>query len=372
MNRNLKISNLVLILLGLKVLYYTSTISYYSIIDQILLVCGCALGAVYIIVYYRMSLKTCFIIGIVSTILLISSVISKNASLMISWLTIIIIKDKPINEFIKLSFFMKVLFIITHLLYSLLIFFINPNSLLIQYSDGIRLSFFTSHPNVFSSIVMWTVMEWLWLKFDKIKFKDIITFIIITILTYACTKTDATIFICLIFIALFVMYKCGYCNILCKISKWIMPFLMMITFGMVNLFNTTSINMLKIISFLDKVLSRRISASAYAKSIYNYTMFGQVMDLSSIGWSDTYQLSGIILDNLYISVAFRIGIIILILISISFYKLSNLNKGQLSIFIIMFCVYGLIETQGLIIYYCFTLSFIKYLLNNKMIDEILK
>lgn len=359
-NRRTLLTDLAITLFALKVLYHVSNIFYVETIENILLIFACAV-TLCCFMYMKFTFMQYLMIMISTLILLFTSYMSNDSSLMITFFTVLLLKNKSIDDFIRIIFRIKVYFLIIHVIISCFLIFISPDKILTYYSGNeFRISFMTSHPNVFSLIYSWTIIEWLWINWRNIKNKNIAIIFILDVIIYMCTKTDVFILVHIAMITMFGIKK-YFKKLLRILAQWIAPIMIIFTFGSSWIYDNSFSVLNPMVNQIDLLLSRRIAFISLGRSLWNFTMFGQNIDMN-LGWNIEYRVNNVALDNVFALCAFKYGWIYIFIICYAFWKLAKCDNTKVNIIIITFALYALIEGQLLIVYYSFVLALLKYVL----------
>lgn len=352
--------------MGVKALYSISQIMYLDIIDNILLILG-MIFVVLSILYSKYKLRELFLIVIITAIMLYSSFRCHDYSLLLTYFSILMVKNIGLNKFFRLCFQLDLWFLVIHIGYSVIVKFFTINS--ISLSNG-RFSFFTSHPNIFSMVFLGCALCWIWLNFEIITFNQLLFWTIAMLFVFMFTKTDVLIALMLLLdVSLIYRNKTQFRAAIFKMSaQWglviILTFLLVarIIFSIAD--NQNLYLLVFILNKLDLILSKRLSMIAFAMHEYNLTFFGQEFSAST-EYSIQFQVLGYTLDNCFINLLLHYGAIYLFIIFISFWLLARKNEYKINLFITIFLLYGMVETQIVFVYYCPVLILFSILLSNK-------
>lgn len=217
-----------------------------------------------------------------------------------------------------------------------------------------------THPNGFSIYAYNLMLMWIWINFKRINSKHIAILLLLDIFLFTLTKTRTSLITSLLVLALLAVYKSENIrlqNLFNKVARYIVPTMFVITMILVFLYTKGSL----IVIAIDDILSARIRLGAYAYSNYGFSLFGQYVPLGEVQWDTTWFLSIFTFDNTYTFLAFNIGLIWIVIISIGMYKLSILNNPKVNIMIISWALYGITEVHGLNLYMCFPIMLLTVL-----------
>lgn len=201
---------------------------------------------------------------------------------------------------------------------------------------------------------MWINLEYIYLKYEKIKPISFIFYLIISYGIYRITLSRTILIASIIFFILLFYEK--YLNkkqLLVKISRFILPILSIIIIS-ASFFYEKFPNVEK----LDDLLSRRVSLGKVAMDLYGITIIPQKVNYKYIvKWKDEYTMK-LVLDSIYTRSAVSYGLLFLGLLIYGFYKKNREITNKEAIFIIMFAITGITENYILNAYICFPLLFL--------------
>lgn len=358
-------STLALFLIGMKELLPLSRIVSVTQLDNVLVVLIIILVFLTLL-FNNYTKKLFFLIGLVSVIVLYSAIRCSDFSILLTVFSILMMKNKRLDEFFVLALRFNVVFLAIHILYSLysLIFF--PNRIVLTYG---RFSFFTVHPNVFSLVFLGAVMCYIWLYFDSISVVKLLLLNMSVLLVHAVTKTDALI-VMIIFFNFAIMVRKLWIQKIFKFVAMYGTVLSVLFIGSIKLIFNSNLVKLKVLYYqLDLLLSRRLAMIAYSLSEYRITFFGQPY-IASAEYSSQYDVIGYTLDNCFANLLIHYGAIYILIIIVAFYILGEKNDYKINVFIIAFIMYGMVESQILYVFCCPVLILIADLIYNNYKSEV--
>lgn len=225
------------------------------------------------------------------------------------------LKDKNLNDIIKIDFSMKLIFIIIHCICYSFEYSFNYDVLSdsFMYKDDIeggiiRHSMMFLHPNTFSSIFLWMVIDIIYLNYNKNE-KLLITTIICSILMvaqYLLTKSRTALIIYFIYIVgVFILKKINPEKIR-KILDFIYHHLFDIIFIATVLMCILYLDGNYLMKKINGLTSGRIYSSSFLLDNYGISLLP--VEISRPSW--------LIIDNFYILFLCEYGFIYLIFLSI--------------------------------------------------------
>ena len=292
---------------------------------------------------------------IIFAIVVISYFLSKDNIILKAIMLIIASKDINFKKFIKFDLVIKVIFCFIIIIFSQI--GIAENYVILRADGTIRQSLGFSHPNALAAYWLSICCDYIYLAFNKNK---IIKLFICTIITFIIGYiTDSrTVIICVSLMIILLLYN-NYLNN--KIIKKIVIFLPYLLFAL-SLSSAYLYKSSDLIKNIDRLLSKRIYYTEQYLQKYDINLFGQKIETVSTVQSRLLNISPQILDNSYIVLLLKFGIILLfcscLLLSLRL-KLSYRERDKLLIIIlIIFMIVGLFENWLIKINYNpFILSF---------------
>lgn len=113
---------------------------------------------------------------------------------------------------------------------------------------------------------------------------------------------------------------------------------------------------------IDNLLSGRVILGTYAYDTWGLSMFGQNIDYST-PTNLVYNIAGFTFDNVYTYLMMQLGFIYIVIISVLFAILARRSNNKVNIFIILWGLYGIIETHVMNAFNCFPIILISLLQN---------
>jgi len=264
--------------------------------------------------------------------------ISDCSDLFLTFLFIIAAKNIDFNDFIKKDLNIKSLL----LLFVVCCSFLGFTNEMISYRDGIpRYPLGFGHPNALGAILLSLCIDIIILYSSKIKIKHVLFFIVCLYITiFVCDSRSAQMGIFLLLFLLFVF----------RLKKdlkhtsifYILPlFCFIISIFFINLYLDNN----SFAFVIDEFTSGRVRYAAEFYEYYDITLFGNYFEFFG-KIKDTSYLS--MLDNAYINLLLRFGIVSIVLFLTFFTRFFNtcIKKNLIGCFIALFVIliYGLMES----------------------------
>lgn len=312
------------------------------------------------------TLKSFFTFVGIGLLLFLCCVEIQSYDLLISFITIYLLKDENFDEYVAMLFKAQVWMMIAIFLVVSVGNMDSLNELYWMSLDGrVRFAACMSHPNLFSSYILTGVMMYGWLNFEKMNTKKYLSLMLVTLIAFALTDTRTTFIISIVFILLLYFadnslvqqfYK--------KCLKYMFPALGLVTGYMILHFNDG----IGWIQKLDSWISGRIKLGAYAYYRSGITLLPKFLDYAQVGtvqWQQEWGLNTFTFDNLYSYILMQLGAIFLVFFTVILWKLIKYTDAKCHLFVFMWIIYGITEVHGVNCYRCFPLLLVTMILGKK-------
>ena len=335
----------------IKVMLNTSTlITLSSAVDNVL---NIIISSFFILKLFsqKYTKKKLLLICIIGIFILYVSLKCGEFTFALSYLAIISMKNINLRKVLKIMLSIQVAMILIHAI----IYFLNgANSEIYNAKGQIKHSLYLGHPNNVAGILMWITLEYIYLKYDKVKFHTYLVLIIINICIYKLTRSRTTLIVFYVFIVmLFFEKNFKIKKLFINLSRILMPITAIV---MISL----SIFYYKIpyIDKIDNILSRRVSLGNIAINKYGITMLPQKLNYKTmVKFENQYEME-LIIDSVYLRYCVSYGVIFLMIMILAFYKKNNFITNKEALFLIIFIITGITENYILNAYICFVLLFL--------------
>lgn len=348
-------------------LSYGKVLSYSNSFDNILV--GIALVCFVVrILTQKYSGRTLTIYFSISVVALYSCIKAKNNSVLITIVTLFALRNYDINKFLKTIFTVESSWCAFHVVYSLLYsLFVSWDKYLLYLDGRYRFSFGFVHANTFSALLFCNIMLYIWLNYESNLKKILIKTTIIECIAFVFTnsRTSMATYIILVFFIFIRNTSIGH-----KLTK------MLCEFGI----PACSISFMLLIkgyikgnplSYLaNAILTSRVKLGAYAYKDYGMTFAGQYVEyINNISWDSKWQLNSFTFDNVYSFLAISLGVVWIIVLSLSYYKCAKRLEVKNLIFMGIWVIYGLSETTILNGYFCFPIFLLVKILESRVVER---
>lgn len=307
--------------------------------------------------------KTLLMYGIIGMLGLYSSTQIGNVGFLITIISCFAIRRESIDEIIKFLYRFELLFLVVTIVLAVIMDLIGMQSITTIISGKLRYNFGFTHPNTFSIMLFNVILMWVYIHYEKINKINIGLIFGMTIIAYWFTKTRTFLLdmICLIIMLLFAEGKKKNQRIISAVARFVTPVLAGATYGLAYLYVSGN----SIAIMVDNILTYRIRLMAYGLMHYGTSVFGQNLSHIKVIYEQYWELNSFTFDNIYAYLITNIGIIWLITVCVCFYFLAKKGNVKVSIFIIVWALYGMTEVHGINCYECFPILMCAMLLNEQ-------
>lgn len=274
---------------------------------------------------------------------------SKETDILI--LGVILLSSSRIDfkKVVKLDFITRLIGVICTILFSLT--GITTNFIMYRikepnYTIEVRNSLGFIHPNTLSVNIFILILAYVYIRYKSIKIIECVTLVVI-MYTFSEITGSRTGIICIAILILSIILERKTQFSSRKIFKFIfiygIPICVLISFTLTILYSYN----IEVINVMNKIFTGRIRSANYFLENYGISLFGQSLELISIVQAQQTSEQMRILDNLYISLGVRSGIVFLIIYNIIYVKLNkfivNQNYKCEMILITNLMIYGFME-----------------------------
>ena len=297
---------------------------------------------------------------LVSSIIIITCFFTKDFSYFLVCIILVLSRYLKIDDFIRISFRVLIIFSILNIFLWVLNLIVNLGYPIYYNEAERRISFLFIHPNFAALKLGWGVVMYVWLKWNDLKNRNLIICFLAVIILYITTKADSCIII-LFFLFMVVLRNVERIkNVTILFSKYCFFILGIFSLGIAKMYENAG-KLTSIVRSLDLLFSRRFAMSYLAIKDNGLSIIGQTVNMKH-SWDSLFNFEDYMIDSLYIYLYVCIGIVYFILIGIAFMKLAKYRNYKISIVIIAFSLFAMIEVHCLYLSNCFVLLLLKYVI----------
>lgn len=339
-------------LMALKVLLpYSRIIPYSDTADTILLVA--ALGFFASLFWLRgMERKTLLVGVVLCGAAVYTSMRIDDFSILITVLTIFVLASYRVKDFIRVVFWVELLFCLTHVLYSAVYaLVISPEPFLLLREGRVRFDFGFGHPNTFSSVAASVLMMYLWL-YGKRHFKRrVLAVAAIQIVLFLFTDSRTSLLTGMLSLVLLIW------------ARWRQPTKLM-RFAVCVVIPTLTVFMLLMMRMyingngfamkINDLLNNRIRLGAYAYDRLGLSLAGQYVPFHrDMQWDAIWGLTTFTFDNAYSYLLVQGGLLWVAVLCFAFIRFARKASARDCVFLLSWAIYGMCENTVLNGYFMF-------------------
>jgi len=293
---------------------------------------------------------------IIGTIFFISAYFTKFEFLLFMLLFVLASRNIDFKKFVKFDFKIKICLLIFITLLGITGIFPNFTR---EINGTFKQALGFYHPNTLGVFIIIILLEFIYLKENKLNLKDWVLIITLIFICYFICKSRTSIYIFIFVLIINIILK-RFKNIfnkrIIKFSFIVLPFIIVgFSFAIVSLYQDRHPIALK----LDDILTTRIKYASKFLDEYDVSLFGEKIETVTTRESLLYNQVPKILDMGYIRVALNGGILILVILimvqSVIQYKAIKNNNITVLICNTFFIILGFTETYGYILAFNFIL-----------------
>ncbi|WP_408071393.1 hypothetical protein [Butyrivibrio sp. JL13D10] len=250
------------------------------------------------------------------------------------------------------------------------IYFFNRSSLHfakrgVSENDKVRHQFLLSHPNIFSMLLLWTILGYIYVNYKKLDRKKIVGLWFIYVFFYMFTYSNSGLII-LSAITMLLLLKKTLGNmvdgIVLFLARYLYSILGVFFIGMMVGFPKTQGISRVIWLAIDKFFTGRLKYGAYAYHVSGFTLFGKHIYFGPKELWEGFWVEGFACDNAYMWIAVSYGLFYFVLIAYLFWKYSKRAEFEEQIIFIAYALYTSMELYVTYMYFCFAVILVgKYL-----------
>ena len=305
------------------------------------------------------SLQSFLLICIVCATIIVTCMRSGDYSYLLVCIILILSQKLKIDDFIKISYRTLIIGGV-HVLLWLINCVINLGyPVFYNVSEG-RISFLFTHPNIAAIKLGWGVVMYIWLQWDKLTKKKLLACFLTVLVLYYSTKADS----CTILLGYIVLVALRNIGIVRKVTVFFSKYSFFLFGALSFAFSLLYMGSGKLMQWariLDVFFNRRLAMAYLAIQDNGITLFGQSITRQH-EWSEIFNFGNYTVDSLYVYFFISIGLFWFLIISAGFYRIGKYKEYKVSLIVLIFSLYALIEVHCLYLSNCFALLLLKCVL----------
>lgn len=320
--------------------------SLFSMISKIILTGVTICLSIYII-FLSKTLKRWFLIIVLLVTALISFYFSGAANLMIFFLFLIASEGVDIDYFVRTNIVIRS----TLTLLTIILNYFGITKDITMYREGaIRHSLGFGHPNTLGIYLFVIFIEYLYLRWKKLNSIDLVSTFIFAYIVNSITGSRTAVIMILVsgLMALIFKYINLYQHRILSGFFVAVPIIMSLISFMIIKYVTPGSSLF---FYINKMVSGRLTNYINAMNTYGISIIGQPTPLLSQSYQQMYNLSPFYLDNSYLVLGVRYGVIVLLLflaiLTVLIIHTIKLKNYAVLLLVLAYSLYGL--TEGILV-----------------------
>lgn len=300
-----------------------------------------------------------------------------NFYLLFSFFGIAAAQDIDIKKVVEKTAMLQTWIIAFHVVIYIFNLVVNPSSIVYTIRDdsGKRHFFYLGHANTFSGYVLWTSLEYLYARSDKITKKDLLTVLGVNLFFYFWADSKTCMATAVVVVVLLWINRMQS-----HILHWVAKFVARFAFAAFSILSATACisytrlsgPALALFKELNSFFTGRLLFGAYAYDKYGLTMLGRMISFPpKIQWRE-YWFDGLIFDNAYIWMLVSGGAIYLLILAFALQWIGKRTTYLEDVMLIAYALYGVTEAYIMNVGNCFPLLFIGLYLYHKKEETAIK
>lgn len=298
--------------------------------------------------------------GIVAVICLYSSLNAHYTSPLLSLLLILALQDVDLHYVLRAGYRTKTLLVAVHVVCYIVFILVSPESVSVGHRSGVaRHYFFLGHPNLFTTVVVWTCLEFLYVNYHRIRGIHLVLILFVNAVFYYFTGSRSGFFVLVIVAVLTVLDKAGLHPVKAAtqaFARYGFGVCSVVCIALTAVYTPSiSVGARKLWLVINDLLHGRLVFGAYAYHDFGYTWLGRVLRMPDKVYYNGHWLDGVIFDNSYQWLFLVYGSVFLIMIALLFFltvkKMNSIGK----IIICAFILFAMTENYIVNVVVCFPL-----------------
>lgn len=230
-------------------------------------------------------------------------------------------------------------------------------------------SFYLGHSNTASMYILWTLLAFIYLNYEKLSFNKIVIYLLIMGMNYYFTKSRTGLIVSIV--AILMIYFDKYVldknnKIFKRIAKYGFTILSIIACLLCIFYNST-----QYMQLMDKIFTGRLLLGSFAYKTFGYTLFGQFIDFNqNYGVLSNWSVTRLAIDIMPLRLLINYGIFYLLLYNFMLLKINKYTSRIENILISLMVLHSCMEIFTINAIVCFPLSIVGwYMLNEKYLNK---
>ncbi len=223
---------------------------------------------------------------------------------------------------------------------------------------GLRHQFLLQHSNVFSMLLLWTILAYIYANYENLNKKKIGICWLIYAFFYLFTNSNSGLliltFVSILYILTDVLGE--------RMNKGISSLSRYIYAALAVFFNFMMVIYTYLVGFprliwkaVDTFFTGRLKYGAYAYAKSGISLFGQRINLNVKDYWEGFWIDALPNDNMYMFFSVSYGLVFMLIIAVLFWKYAGQASTDEKLMIIAYSLYTMMESYVTDIHFCFAL-----------------
>ncbi len=358
-------------LIGISIITFKITldssaiISWSGAIDN-LIIAAYLVCMIYKVLHQTYSPYTLVLYALLGVLCLYTCKSADNFYLVFTYFAIICLQNVDIKKVIKTTFTIKVSILVFHVVYFLIMYVVARGSIPYFYRNGVRrVSFYMGHPNTFTAFLCWVCLEYIYLNYKKINWKQLIAVWGVNYIFYMFTNSNTGLITMTMTIFFAILDKAkvkAFNKLLYFMAKYGFAFCSIFFAYIVIFFRSFGQGMMTVYNLLNDFFTGRLLYGVCTYDMYGLSWLGRTIQFPPKQFWNGYWIDKMVFDNSYIWMLVLYGTVYLFIISALFLYIGKKTTNIEKILIVAYAFYAIMESYAINVVICFPLLFVgKYM-----------
>lgn len=308
--------------------------------------------------------KNLFVIGVFLVILAISYSYTKYETLIYTAAAMIAMQNVDLKKVLSYTYKFRAVFIGIHTIAYAIVYKVNPSMIDFDYRFGDttsrpRHNFLLGHANIVAMLISWTVLEYMYVNYEKLNKKKIFVLWLVNFIYYQFTNSNSSMIVVTVVSILIILSKENkkvIDKIISGMSKYFFAFCSVVFPMLCVVYTSLSGPLLEAWNNLSYFFSGRLLYGACAYNISGISWIGKRITYinQKTYWHGNW-FDGMVFDNTYILFFVSYGYIALLFLALLFIKSDKCTSKEDKIMLIVCAVYTMMENYVLNSIFCFAI-----------------
>lgn len=311
----------------------------------------------------RFDRRLMLIYGAVGVCCVMTSLIMRDFCLVYTYALIVGAQNVNIRRVLTVHMTFVGILLMIHMLWFGVTWLVDRNSLAMLYRNGEqRYSFMMIHPNNFAMYLLWTSLEWLYVRYENMAPFELVVLVGVNYFSYRVTGSRTAFLVLVFALVLFFLTRIRSNRIMRRVMRWLASYgftLCLVFYAIIGkTYGKVGGVVQSIYDMINRLINGRLFLSAYVDDVYGFSVLGQqVEEYRKIHWKG-YWFDQVYLDSAYSKLLWGYGIVYAILFAFLFWYTGKRVSLREHVFMVIYIIYSLSENYGMNAATCFVPIFI--------------